>query len=269
MTFKKFAFIVVIILLTLSFYACNRDEYAEVISESVSEPVLSSQDSASVVSSAVTASSSIISTSSSAVSSRMETPIDNGDWKLRLINKTNLLTQDITSELGNITSDTKVDARCLPELKAMVAAAKKDGINFHFVSGYRTLNYQKNLFERNVNNAMKNEGLTRAKAEEIVSGYSAPPGTSEHCLGLAVDIVNAGWFEEYNNLNENFEKTDAFKWLFANSAEYGFVLRYPKDKVQITQINYEPWHYRYVGKDNALLIKQKGYCLEEYVKLLS
>ena len=91
----------------------------------------------------------------------------------------------------------------------------------------------------------------------MTAQYIAVPGTSEHSLGLAVDL---------NSLEESFEQTAQFKWLIEHCAEYGFILRYPKDKEDITGISYEPWHYRYVGEDHAAKIMEQGLCLEEYVQ---
>lgn len=90
--------------------------------------------------------------------------------------------------------------------------------------------------------------------------WVAVPGTSEHCLGYAADLCS---------LEENFENSDQFAWLQKHCAEYGFILRYPKDKVDITKISYEPWHYRYVGSNHAQIIMSQGLCLEEYLEQYS
>lgn len=129
--------------------------------------------------------------------------------------------------------------------KEMVNAAKKDGIKIYNVSGYRSYNTQKNLYNSYVNRDGKKKADT----------YSARAGTSEHQTGLATDV---------NSVSSSFENTDAFKWLSKNSYKFGFILRYPKGKEYITGYMYEPWHYRYVGKDVAKIIYEKNITYEEY-----
>ncbi len=107
-----------------------------------------------------------------------------------------------------------------------------------------------------------NAGFSYLEAYKTASTEVTVPGSSEHEIGLALDIVSA----DYYRLDEGFAKTDAGKWLAAHSWEYGFILRYPKYKEAITGISYEPWHYRYVGEDNARIIKEKNITLEEYVE---
>ncbi len=142
------------------------------------------------------------------------------------------------------------------------AAAGYDTINIY--SAYR--NYTKQ--ETNYNNKVEyyiGEGYSREEAEEKAATIVNPPGKSEHQTGLATDICTADIVNKYASLHEDFEFTDEYKWLVEHCAEYGFVLRYPKDKVQITGISYEPWHYRYVGVTRAKEIMSKGVCLEEYI----
>ena len=129
--------------------------------------------------------------------------------------------------------------------KEMCNAAKKDGIDIHNISGYRSYNTQKSLYNSYVNRDGKEKADT----------YSARAGTSEHQTGLATDI---------NSLSTSFENTSAFKWLSNNAYKYGFILRYPKGKEHITGYMYEPWHYRYVGKDVAKFIYDKKITYEEY-----
>ena len=110
-------------------------------------------------------------------------------------------------------------------------------------------------------------GYSQEEAEKEAARWVALPGTSEHNTGLALDIVYPGYYEDYGDLNEGFEETAAFDWLINNCTDYGFVLRYPKDKQDITGITYEPWHYRYVGVENAKAMEAAGQCLEEYLGL--
>ena len=109
---------------------------------------------------------------------------------------------------------------------------------------------------------MSGTGLDRAAAEELAADEVARPGTSEHQLGLAVDIIS----NAHPELNEAWAETEEAKWLTENCAQYGFILRYPPDKSDITGIVWEPWHFRYVGEDAAAYIMENGLCLEEYLE---
>ena len=122
---------------------------------------------------------------------------------------------------------------------------------------------QAELHEREVEMYL-NQGLSGEEARTEAGFWVAVPGCSEHQMGLAVDIVDASWPE----LDQSQEQTAVQQWLMAHCAEYGFILRYPVDKSEITGIGYEPWHYRYVGKRNAGNIMDSGLCLEEYLDLL-
>ena len=139
----------------------------------------------------------------------------------------------------------KMEKVAAQHFKEMVKAAKKDGISVYNVSGYRSYSTQTNLY----NGYVSRNG--KAKADT----FSARPGTSEHQTGLATDV---------NNVSDSFENTSAFKWLSKNAYKYGFILRYPKGKTNITGYKYEPWHYRYVGTDVAKVIYEKNITYEEY-----
>ena len=147
--------------------------------------------------------------------------------------------------------------------KAMKEAAAADGITLHLQSGYRSVDYQANLFKKQIEK-WKNTGLDEAAATEKAKTVVTPPGCSEHNCGLAADINSP----EYYPLEEPFKNTKAYAWLCAHAEEYGFILRYPQDKEEITGIIYEPWHWRYVGVENAKAINASGLCLEEYVAQL-
>lgn len=142
----------------------------------------------------------------------------------------------------------------------MIAAAKADGVNLGVMSGYRTIQYQINLFNRHVQQRMA-KGMTKEEAIADTKLYVAVPGESEHNLGLAIDFMSG----TSADLEESFANTPQGKWLKAHAADYGFILRYPKDKQNITKISFEPWHYRYVGVDVAKQIMSSGKCLEEYL----
>lgn len=192
-------------------------------------------------------------------------PIDSNitDWNLILVNKDNIVPENYEVETVKIEEKWEVDVRIKEQLEKMLEDARKEGLNPIICSAYRTSNYQKNLFNNKVNE-YKRKGYSQANAEEQASYWVTVPGTSEHEIGLAVDIVS----KKYQVLDKNQENTEIQKWLMEHCYEYGFILRYPTDKKDITKINYEPWHYRYVGVKDAMFIKEKGFCLEEYIEFL-
>lgn len=155
----------------------------------------------------------------------------------------------------------RVDARIVEDLAAMLTAAEAAGTHPIICSSFRTYDYQENLFENRIERAEREEHLEGTEAEEAAAFWVAPPGASEHQTGLAVDIVDADYLE----LDEGQEETATQQWLMIHCAEYGFILRYPTDKSATTGIGYEPWHYRYVGKEAASAITQSGLCLEEWL----
>lgn len=204
---------------------------------------------------------------SSKITSSTETAsayLPNGDWRLIIANKEHPLPRSYKVDVSYVVGNYRLDSRIVTAYKEMISAAKNDGISLVLISGFRTYEGQEKLFNNKVNYYL-NQGYNREKAKELAAQYVAPPGTSEHLTGLAVDVISPDWYSYNSDLNSNFENTKQFKWLYENCADYGFVLRYPKDKVSITGYSYEPWHYRYVGKEAAKEIMSKKICLEEYV----
>lgn len=183
------------------------------------------------------------------------------DWNLILVNKQHPVPENYTFELGTIAGSMKCDARILPELFAMLQAAKDEGVYLVVCSPYRDVSRQEILFNRKIKSHMAN-GCSYMEAYKKASQIVTVPGASEHQIGLALDIIS----NDYVVLNEGFENTDAGKWLKEHSKEYGFILRYPRGKEQITGIDYEPWHFRYVGKEAATIIMEKEITLEEFVE---
>lgn len=186
------------------------------------------------------------------------------DWELILVNGDNPMPEGYAPELETITDMYRVDKRIADSVKLMFADAKASGINLIICSAYRSAEKQGENF-----NSKKQEYIAQGKTEDeavaVTATIIAKPGTSEHQTGLALDIVTSS----YQSLDAGFENTPAFKWLNENAHKYGFILRYPKDKRDITKIIYEPWHYRYVGEKNAAVIKESGLCLEEYIAVLN
>lgn len=188
------------------------------------------------------------------------------DWRLLLINKQHPVPENYEVELGNINTMKGVmqcDARIIDDLLSMLQAAKDDGINLQICSPYRDYAYQEMLFDRKINLYM-GAGYSYMEAYILGSQVVTVPGASEHQLGLALDIVSS----TYTALDEGFGDTDAGKWLQEHSREYGFILRYPKGKEYITGIDFEPWHFRYVGVEAATVIMDEGITLEEFVERL-
>ena len=151
------------------------------------------------------------------------------------------------------------------DLEAMLADAEAAGCKLYLVSGYRSVERQTALFKRKTNSFMA-EGFSREEAEKQAAMWVARPGTSEHNTGLAADIVSADWYSKHSDLTADFEDTPEFEWLNAHCADYGLILRYPRGKENVTGVTYEPWHYRYVGKNAALEIYQQDITLEEYLE---
>ncbi len=181
------------------------------------------------------------------------------DWKLILVNIDNAIPDDYNMELVDIDEYRKFDSRAIDALKEMIEAERKSGASGIWVqSAYRSIEYQEEVFNKQVQEYI-NEGKTKEEAEKLTLKIINKPGTSEHNLGLAVD---------FNYANNEFKDSTAFTWLKENAEDYGFILRYPKDKVDITKVDYEPWHWRYVGIENAKEINKLGYCLEEYIEYL-
>lgn len=190
----------------------------------------------------------------------MTTEFAADDWRLMLINKQHPIPEDYTFELVAINGYMQCDQRILDELLAMIQGAKEDGVNLVIRSPYRDLSRQEYLFNRKIKGYM-NHGMSYMDAYKTASKIVTVPGASEHQAGLAIDITS----DMYVALDEGFGETTAGQWLDKHSCEYGFILRYPLEKEHITGIEYEPWHFRYVGKEAAMVITEKGITLEEFV----
>ena len=185
---------------------------------------------------------------------------DPADWRLTRVNPWTPLPEGYQPTLATVENGYQVDQRCANYLEAMLAACREAGLSPVLCSAYRTQEKQTALYENLVGKRMA-QGLSREDAETQAAKEVARPGTSEHQLGLAVDIVDAS----YQLLDTHQEDTPVQQWLMEHCWEYGFLLRYPPDKGAVTGIIYEPWHYRYVGRDHAQAIGQAGLCLEEFL----
>ena len=189
--------------------------------------------------------------------------IDPDDWQLVLINPTHSIEKELEMEFDEV-QGYKFDSRIAGKVRELIAAAKEDGYSLAIVSGYRTMDRSRMLYANKIAE-YQNMGYDEATAKVEAAKWVAPPGTSEHHSGLAMDIVSGDYYTKYSDLVEAFENEPEAVWLRENCARFGFILRFPKDKTEITGINYEPWHFRFVGEEHARAIMDQGLCLEEYL----
>ena len=184
-----------------------------------------------------------------------------------LVNHTSKMPDDYTfdtKECGSATAVNKtLQTAACDAFLSMQKAAAADGVTVWMQSGYRSVKYQTSLYERKTKYYL-DKGYDNATAKEKAAAVVNPPGYSEHNCGLAADLNSP----EHTGLDEGFEKTAAFRWLCEHAGDYGFILRYPKDAEDKTEIIYEPWHWRYVGVENAAKINASGLCFEEYIETL-
>ena len=185
-------------------------------------------------------------------------------WNLALVNKDHPIKENFHVDLIQLKNGQAIDARVYPDLQAMMDDARAAGLSPLICSSYRSTEKQTTLYNNQVNK-YKKQGYSEEAAKAEAGRWVAVPGTSEHQIGLAVDIVS----QNYQILDKRQENTAEQLWLMENCYQYGFILRYPSEKSDITGIGYEPWHYRYVGKEAAAEIMEEGKCLEEYLDEIS
>ena len=180
-------------------------------------------------------------------------------WNLAIINTKHPLPDSYAPTLSNAIngSNIQLDSRVSERYAEMYAAAKLSGCVLTPYSGYHSYALQETNYNRKVNFYV-NQGISAEEANQKASAQVLPAGCSEHNAGLAMDIVSA---------SSDFINTKEYKWLCENAHNYGFILRYPEDKTAITGMNFEPWHWRYVGTQAAKEMKEKNQCLEEYLGL--
>lgn len=184
--------------------------------------------------------------------------------ELILVNKEHKLPEDYEVTLKKLPDGTNRAAEIAYQpMCDMLKAGRKAGLAFEVCSSYRSVERQQELLDEDIN-ALVRKGYTYQEAYDEVTMETMPPGYSEHATGLAFDIVAL----DYQMLDSRQKNTDENKWLLAHCAEYGFILRYPEDKEEVTGISYESWHFRYVGVEAAEYIMEKGITLEEYLEEL-
>lgn len=188
---------------------------------------------------------------------RIIVEVNDSNWQLVVVNGTREFPSTYEPELAQIFSTGKyLDARVTPHYEEMYNAAKKDGIILTPYSAYRSYERQKNNYNHLTETYMADYHLSREDAAKKAATVILPPGTSEHNLGLCMDVCNV--YDSFVNQKE-------YTWLTENAYKYGFILRYPKGKEDVTGIVFEPWHWRYVGVEWAKKIRDSGLCLEEYL----
>lgn len=180
----------------------------------------------------------------------------NADWKLILVNRWHEIPKGYQPELTQLQDGHAVDSRIYPELQEMFDDARAQGILPQITSSFRTTKDQQQLLDEQIEDYLR-QGYSRDEAMELAEKWVALPGTSEHQIGMAVDISTADSSQQ--------DASIVWQWLNENSYKYGFILRYPEDKTEITGVMYEQWHYRYVGKEAAEEIYRQHVCLEEYL----
>ena len=275
--------LVIMIILLICAIAVTRDEYKKsqtLLVDSSSDAVINDSSIAGISSdgtqSVVSDVGQSSSPSSKVTSSKQESVevIDgysvynfvgqSSDWRLKLANRLNVIndytppTKYIGSQHCQNNDNYQIDERVYDDLIAMINAASEDGVRLISVSAYRSYSKQQSLYNNKVNYYLK-QGYSQKGAENKASTIVAIPGTSDHNLGLAVD---------FNYLEQKYENRSELVWLKEHAEEYGFVMRYPKNKENYTGVIYEPWHYRYVGKEHAKKMNEMDMCLEEYVEYL-
>ncbi|MDN6186550.1 MAG: M15 family metallopeptidase [Tetragenococcus halophilus] len=194
------------------------------------------------------------------------------DWSLTLVGPDDALEKDISADkIADIpNTNMQLDKRVIEPYQEFSEAAQKAGYPLVIISAYRSIDYQKQVFDRRVAQ-FESQGMDEKEAEDKTKETSTEPKHSEHHTGLALDIVDENWQQSYSDevLSADFGKEDSAKWLADHASDYGFILRYPKGKEEITKISYEPWHFRYVGKKNAKYIEEHELTLEEYLDQLN
>lgn len=189
------------------------------------------------------------------------------DWTLILVNPWEALPENFEVELIQVDNEQLIDERVEEAWNNWKAAASEAGHNLFFASGYRTVERQESNFN-NQFQAYLNEGMSEEEARERTMEYLTEPGHSEHHTGLALDIVDEEWIVAGNGLETEYDTQPSQHWLVDTMADFGFILRYPEGKEEITGVQYEPWHFRYVGEENAKFIVEHDLVLEEYIELL-
>lgn len=186
---------------------------------------------------------------------------------LIIVNQQHPIQKELKFERFLIGKET-INTSIINSLSRLFSEAEKNGFRFTLVSGYRSIAYQKSLFDQSVQRH-RDAGYSLEQAQNMTLSYSQMPGSSEHHTGLAVDIIDTAFLNDRQDLYDDVDQLISQQWLINHAVDYGFILRYPKAKVNWTGINYEPWHFRFVGQENAIYMTKNGLSLEEYIEDLT
>ena len=189
------------------------------------------------------------------------------DWNLLLVGPKYPLPETFEPQLVEVDNEQFIDERMEDAWYSWREAALQAGYRLFFASGYRSIEHQRSNFN-NTYESYLNEGYSEGEALERTKDYLTEPGHSEHHTGLALDIVDEEWIVAGNGLIPEYDTQASQQWMMNTMADYGFILRYPAEKEEITDIQYESWHFRYVGEENAHYIVEHDLVLEEYIELL-
>ena len=256
----RLRFLAGLLLAMLFFTGCSTDD---------DEPSNSQQDSS------ISTHSEELQVSSEAAADEAEskaivTPLASpADWNLVLVNRENQLAEEIPMEFYLTESGYQIDSRIQEPYSQLMEAGKAAGMDLTMVSGYRSIEQQQANYDVNYQNFLAS-GLSEEEARTKTEEYIALPHASEHTTGLAVDITSTALANQEGNsgLLPDLENYPEGLWLKENAPKFGFILRYPKEKEAITGINFEPWHFRYVGIENAMYMTENNLTLEEYIAIL-
>ena len=189
------------------------------------------------------------------------------DWNLEVVNNWTKIDESIERPLSALPNGLLVDERIIEQYTAMTNAGRIAGHEIIAVSTYRSVELQKTNYNNRIQQYL-DEGHSQEEPAKLTEDYIAIPVGSEHHTGLAIDVMDTEWLKTGKGLIAEFDTQESQQWLVEHAAEYGFVLRFPKGKEEETGIEYESWHFRYVGKENAAYMKKYDLALEEYIALL-
>lgn len=249
-------------LLITFFIFCGFTIY-EVYFSSSQEDLISEESKEEVT---ITSSSDSSSTTSTIREINNLPDVSTNDWNLVLVNYDHPYTE--IPKLATLDNGYFVDERILSDYEAMKTAAATNEVYLTVISAYRSIEDQTTVYNQDVAEKMAT-GLTEAEAKEETEKYVTRPTTSEHHTGLAMDVLDEAWYNQSGGgLTGSFGDTPGGEWIAQHCTDFGFVVRYPEGKEDITHINYEPWHLRYVGRENAKYMTENNLVLEEYIELL-
>lgn len=189
------------------------------------------------------------------------------DWNLILVNPWEALPSEFDPNLVVVMNEQQIDSRIIQAWEEWYKAALDAGHQLFFASGHRTVERQSSNFNRTYNNYLS-EGYSEEEALLKTKEYLTEPGHSEHHTGLAFDLLDQQWVASGRTLEPDYDSQASQQWLVDTMSDYGFILRYPKGKEEITGIQYESWHFRYVGEEHARFMELHDLVLEEYIELI-